>query len=266
MRAQQTGLKHILYADGGEGAAALDALALAHDVKFSLAANGQEVEERLRSDSFDLVVLDMDMPALNGVEAARMIRGTLGKSPDALPILALVKNDTQEQRATCFEAGIDDFLSKPFNDRELLEKILQWLDSESHDSFTEAARLLTDTDLDAHPLIDETQVDTFIKFIGIPRTREIIKDFRDFYDRKIDVIFDMASSADLVGRELHAMASVSGNIGMRQFSIACRSLMNDLGSSGDIPGRLDRLMQVQVIYNRSIEKLDALLHSMGDES
>mgnify|MGYP002682505719 CR=1 FL=1 len=75
------------------------------------AANGQLAVEMFQRGSYDLVLMDIQMPELNGFEATRRIRQKLAGKP--LPIVALTANAMPEDRQASKEAGMDDFLTKP---------------------------------------------------------------------------------------------------------------------------------------------------------
>jgi CheY-like chemotaxis protein len=79
----------------------------------SVAQNGQEAIEAVQRQSFDLVVMDMQMPVLDGVEATPRIRAFERPSGRHLPILALTANAFDEDRALCLQAGMGGFLAKP---------------------------------------------------------------------------------------------------------------------------------------------------------
>jgi PAS domain S-box-containing protein len=93
-----------------------------------VAANGQEALDALAQRDFDLVLMDCQMPVMDGYEASRLIR----QSPTAVrnpqvPIVALTAHGLAEDRQRCLEAGMNDYLTKPFC-RELLEQVLdRWL-------------------------------------------------------------------------------------------------------------------------------------------
>jgi signal transduction histidine kinase len=78
------------------------------------AANGAELLERLSREEYDVVLMDVQMPELDGLEATRRIRRDLPGGRD-LRIIALTAAAFPEDRARCFEAGMDDYLSKPIN-------------------------------------------------------------------------------------------------------------------------------------------------------
>jgi len=71
-----------------------------------------------RRERPDLIVCDIQMPGLDGYEAARRIRGGNGSSARA-PIVALTANAMAEDRARCLEAGMDDYVAKPFRSDDL---------------------------------------------------------------------------------------------------------------------------------------------------
>ena len=91
----------------------------------SLAGNGQEAVELLRAQpqAFDVVLMDVQMPVMDGNEATRCIRADLGLSN--LPILALTAGALASERQRARGAGMDDFISKPFDARSLVSSILR---------------------------------------------------------------------------------------------------------------------------------------------
>ncbi|MBF8748356.1 hybrid sensor histidine kinase/response regulator [Pseudomonas monteilii] len=90
-----------------------------------LATQGAEALELLEQDEFDMVLMDCNMPVMDGYEASRQIRRS-GRWPD-LPIVALTANAMPEERERCRAAGMDDYLAKPFRREELLALIDHWV-------------------------------------------------------------------------------------------------------------------------------------------
>jgi CheY-like chemotaxis protein len=103
------------------------ALELLHSVGLAAdtASNGQEAIDKVRLSPYDLILMDMQMPGMGGLEATRVIR-TL---PDwsTKPILALTANGFAEDREQCRLAGMDDLLVKPVDPPALYRTLLQWL-------------------------------------------------------------------------------------------------------------------------------------------
>ena len=83
------------------------------------ATNGVELLERLSREEYDVVLMDVQMPELDGLETTRRIRRDLPGGRD-LRIIALTAAAFPEDRARCLEAGMDDYVSKPVNLDELV--------------------------------------------------------------------------------------------------------------------------------------------------
>ncbi|WP_342654875.1 ATP-binding protein [Pseudomonas sp. F3-2] len=90
-----------------------------------VSGNGAEALQQLDHSSFDLVLMDCNMPVMDGYEATRLIRQS-GKWPD-LPIIALTANAMPEEREHCKNIGMNDYLAKPFHREELSHLLDQWI-------------------------------------------------------------------------------------------------------------------------------------------
>jgi hemerythrin-like metal-binding protein len=89
------------------------------------AVNGVEAVDAVKTQPPALVLMDMQMPLLDGIDATRQIRALPGGA--SLPIIALTANAFSEDRDRCLQAGMDDFISKPIAPEFLYEKLLYWL-------------------------------------------------------------------------------------------------------------------------------------------
>jgi hypothetical protein len=91
-----------------------------------LAADGTEAVDLAKHNRYALILMDMQMPKLNGVEATRIIRALPGYA--ATPILAMTANAFEEDRQVCIAAGMNDHLGKPVDPDVLFETLLKWLE------------------------------------------------------------------------------------------------------------------------------------------
>ncbi len=89
----------------------------------SLAGNGQEALDLLERDRFDLMFMDVQMPVMDGLSAARAIREKEDGASARIPIIALTASAFQEDRDQCLEAGMNDYVSKPMKAGEILSTI-----------------------------------------------------------------------------------------------------------------------------------------------
>jgi PAS domain S-box-containing protein len=90
-----------------------------------LAANGMEALELLRQTAFDCVLMDVQMPLMDGLEATRRIRADPRLAD--MRVLAMTATATSEDRVRCIEAGMDDFISKPIQPALMYQTIANWL-------------------------------------------------------------------------------------------------------------------------------------------
>jgi signal transduction histidine kinase/CheY-like chemotaxis protein len=88
-----------------------------------IAENGKEALEMVSHEQFDMILMDVQMPEMDGLEATRMIRTCLDVQPI---IIAMTANVMQGDRDDCMQAGMDDYISKPINIEELLGQFEKW--------------------------------------------------------------------------------------------------------------------------------------------
>jgi PAS domain S-box-containing protein len=91
-----------------------------------LAQNGREAIEAWQRSRYDLILMDCQMPEMDGFTATREIRKREGEGGEHIPIVALTANALEEERQKCFEAGMDDHLSKPFRKKDLGTMLEKW--------------------------------------------------------------------------------------------------------------------------------------------
>lgn len=86
--------------------------------------DGKDAVAELKKHPYDLVLMDMQMPFMDGLEATRIIRKQIN---DRIPIIALTANEIKKEKERCVQAGMNDFLMKPFDEKDLISVITKWL-------------------------------------------------------------------------------------------------------------------------------------------
>ncbi len=116
-------MKKILIAEDNDSNFVLMTYILKKFYQFDRARNGQEAVDMVDKDQYDIVLMDIKMPVMTGLEATKLIKA---KYPD-LPVVALTANAFDSDRQAAMEAGCDDFLSKPVSSEACLSTIKRFV-------------------------------------------------------------------------------------------------------------------------------------------
>lgn len=102
-------------------------------LRADIAANGQIALDAVGQNTYDLILMDCFMPVMDGFSAARRIRELEKSTQTRIPIIALTADAFKEARQNCLEAGMDDYISKPFDRRDLFDTLKRYLKEEEYD-------------------------------------------------------------------------------------------------------------------------------------
>jgi signal transduction histidine kinase/CheY-like chemotaxis protein len=113
------GLKVLVAEDNKINALILNKFLIKWNATMELALNGEEAIEKLQSNSYDLILMDLHMPIMDGREATKYIRENKNTDYNAIPIIALTADATTETQKQIFELGFNQYVTKPFNPNNL---------------------------------------------------------------------------------------------------------------------------------------------------
>ena len=94
-----------------------------------VASNGKEAIEKYKSGRYDLILMDVQMPVMDGIIAARKIREIEAESDSSIPIIAITANALSGDRENCLAVGMNDYISKPFQMDILVQKMKYLLEN-----------------------------------------------------------------------------------------------------------------------------------------
>lgn len=98
--------------------------------KNSYRPDGKEALEKTQSESFDLILMDMKMPEMSGIDSTKAIR--LLPNYAKTPIIAMTGNAFTEDRLACMNAGMNEHIAKPLNQEKLYKTLFYWLDQNNY--------------------------------------------------------------------------------------------------------------------------------------
>jgi len=190
----------------------------------SLAHNGLEAVERAQAESFDLILMDAQMPEMDGLEATRKIRA-LPEPACRLPILAMTANVLSGFRETCFEAGMNDFVSKPIDFEQLFSALQRWggvkLELPSPE-LEEWSFELEEEPEELSDLLDLELFDGYVDSLGAELVGELLEELQKDAQARIQRMLNLEGEA--LGREAHSLKSSTGNLGLRALSEAANEI------------------------------------------
>lgn len=176
-----------------------------------IAENGYEVLEKIKKEHFDLILLDVQMPLLDGINTLKAIRDErLSNSP----IVAVSAFASSEDRDFFLSAGFDDFISKPIRPKLMLETI-QKLMAKASKKETENSTSNFPDQLQVEQTLNEEVVKKLLKYNSPENIREVYEDFILETERLTTEIKQLIESGNFkeIGEKLHIIKGNSGTLG-----------------------------------------------------
>ena len=243
-------------------------------IRVDLAEDGKQALEAFKRKHYDLILMDVQMPLMDGYQATKAIRELESElaameNKDAtetmrrVPIIAMTAHAMREHKELCLEAGMDDFLSKPLTGKELLSMVEKWLKSRPRPSSLSGSTLNppSKTGQDIYPIeihpgnpidleraIEEFEGDK--EFLS-----EVIEGFTKKVSEQIVTIRKALScgDAETVRKEAHSIKGGAANLTAEDLSRVAFELENkgkskELNGAGEIVDGLEREFEMLRCY------------------
>jgi PAS domain S-box-containing protein len=194
-----------------------------------VAANGLEVIAALERQPYDLILMDIQMPEMDGLEATQRIRKRWRNSQPPLRIIAMTAYAFQADLDRCLAAGMDGYISKPIRLEGLVET-LSWDSGERHPM----APFVTDNNDLESEVIDQARMQDLIDGLG-DGLRDVIESYLEDAPKQIEELRAGYERGDLddLQRVAHTLKSSSGIFGAYQMVALCRALEIAAREGGD---------------------------------
>jgi CheY-like chemotaxis protein len=243
-------------------------------LKADAAANGAEALRALESIPYDLVLMDVQMPVMDGLEATRSIRDPQSVVLDHnIPIIAMTAHALQSDRVRCLEAGMNDYVSKPVEPSLLADVLNRWLPGNTGHGETgngepslnpnaAETKIVTPPDTlheqaaDNQPLVFDKAALTQRLMGDEELAQVVLAGFLEDIPLQIQALKDFLDRGDITGveRQAHTIKGASANIGAE----ALRALAFELeksGKTGDLAGIQERMGDLEAEFGRLREVL-----------
>jgi signal transduction histidine kinase/HPt (histidine-containing phosphotransfer) domain-containing protein len=215
-----------------------------------LANNGVEVLKALEQKAYDLLFLDVQMPEMDGLEAARQI--VRRWPPERRPrIVAMTGNALMGDREKCLGAGMDDYISKPVRIGELQAAIERWgpLSSRKSDTafFSRNRPPLSESLLDQTFLAELREIPPTD---GVSMLQELVDLFLESAPQRLVQVSQSASDPAKLAFHAHALKSMSLNLGAKRMVELCQKL-EELGRAGRTDGFETLMQELQTAFTQT---------------
>ncbi|MBW1783807.1 MAG: response regulator, partial [Deltaproteobacteria bacterium] len=216
-------------------------------------ANGKEAVEALKGVPYDIVLMDIQMPEMDGFVATRNIRNPQSRVLNpSIPVVAMTAHAMKGDREKCLAAGMDDYICKPVKPEELLDVVQRWAGKEIHRSTAETvtASSPAKVPIDMKHLQEMTGSDTEFE-------REIIELFlKDVRERlhKLKEAIAEENASDLE-KEAHAVKGAGINMGAHTFGELALTLEMK-GNARSLEGASDALIELVAEFHRVKQVLE----------
>ncbi len=183
------------------------------DCTVTVASTGAEALELLGRETFDLVFMDCQLPGMNGYETTRRMRTILHRY---VPVVAITANAMVDDKQRCLDAGMDDFLPKPFTKSVLSDLLCKWLvPGAKAGSDTDIAALVAELPILAAPVFDELWESLQWRLSPL---KKIYESFLSAARDTLEVLHRTAETGDgvVLTRKLHTLLGSAGMVGARQ--------------------------------------------------
>jgi signal transduction histidine kinase/DNA-binding response OmpR family regulator/HPt (histidine-containing phosphotransfer) domain-containing protein len=233
-------------------------------LEVDIAADGQQAVDRVKAADYDLVLMDMQMPVMDGLQATRLIRA----NPDHadLPIVAMTANAMESDRDACLLAGMNDHVAKPIDPDQLFRTLKHWIRPRPGLGAAAApaapSQAVTAADLSLPDLPGIDMADGLSRMMGrkdlyLSILRKFAASNRQAAEQARAALAQ--DDSDSARRLAHTVKGLAGNIGAKALQEAARELEDLLSQSAAAPGMAERLERFEAALQSVIQALDAQL-------
>ncbi|MBU0799630.1 MAG: response regulator [Alphaproteobacteria bacterium] len=222
-------------------------------------STGQAALDILKTEKFDITLLDIRLPDISGVKVARLIREELKIGNAAMPIIALTAYTAPQDVTTYLEAGMDDYLPKPLPIADLERALQEWSGEtpENFDSFVWGFEYSYDNP----PDLDVEALQNFIGFMGKDKIKDMYRQFREDYVQRQGELRASGHDCESVHHLLHPLIAVSASMGLMKLSGYCRNIIDQCQDRSYTPPA-NLAEEIQTFYDAGTAALSTYIKTL----
>jgi len=231
------------------------------DFSADAVANGKEALSALSKTKYDLIIMDCQMPIMDGYEATRQIRRLEKTSGQHIPIIAATADAMSGDRKKSFEAGMDDYITKPIEFEKLAKLITDWISK-----IKPQEMVRPEEPHQAYEMRVDWTILERMKIFQKPGAPDLVQELVEIFFETTPAILGRIQEAAKRGdptalkNEAHALKSSSGSLGLRRINNLCKVLEEMAAGQTLLPEAQKAVQELTVEYD---EAKDELVKKLG---
>ncbi|MBX9894524.1 MAG: response regulator [Nitrosomonas sp.] len=228
----------------------------------TIANDGKEAFDLVERNQYDIIFMDCQMPVMDGLEATSIIRKQFAN----IPIIALTANATEDDRISCLNAGMNDFLSKPYSIEQLQQKITQWLTKDESVTFNavKSENVEIEQETNAMPALNPTRLNQIRELDPSGSDSLLHKILQAYLESAESNVRQLAQAianddAESLRQSAHALKSSSGNVGADDLSAIFKQ-MEANAKAGELAHAKALLQNMQLEYQSVTNEIKLILN------
>jgi len=237
------------------------ALLTQYGLSVGQAYNGEEAINLWQNDDFDMILMDCQMPIMDGYQATKIIRQKEQKTVERIPIVALTANALATERDKCLEAGMDDFLTKPFDEQALINILKNWFETTSTENHKSPVSTTTNETVieSSNDILDTEKFNQLSSLFG-DDIKSLINSFITDSSSRIEALKEAteAGNVENIREQVHSIRGICSNVG----ATGLQKLVDKLGEhtkTNQLDTAINMMAHIQATHDKTVKHLKKII-------
>jgi PAS domain S-box-containing protein len=240
-----------------------------------LVENGQEVLDALQFKEYSLILMDCQMPVMDGFDATRKIRESEMETNEHIPIIAVTAHAIEGDRERCLSKGMDDYISKPTKQQVLADAINFWIDKSNREFTSQTVEPETVLEKKHEkPLTEAENIEKRLQELGEDCGDDVVLDCINLFLEDTSVLIDdllsnlETSDFEKLAKDAHKLKGSAANMGAKRLPAFCQKLIEFARNDEIIASRIilkqinEEYQYLRLIYSEKKELYETRVNSI----